>query len=505
MVDKVTIRLEPLGQTLEVERGTPLQDFLFSHGIEFPCGGKGLCRGCRVKVLEGELSVNDAQRNMLKEGDLEAGWRLSCQCNAERDLAIELAQWKTDILVDDSLFEFTPREGLGVAVDLGTTTLVAQLLNLESGRVLGVRTALNSQARHGSDVMTRIAFALSEEGKGVLEKAIRKQIGRMIQGLLSTAGEGPRTLPPLTDVVLVGNTTMHHLFCDIDVSPLSCYPFEPENDGTQFFEAKELGWDLGENPRIRFLTCLGGFVGSDILAGILATRIHEHPTTVGLVDLGTNGEIVIGNRERIVCAATAAGPAFEGARISCGMRAASGAIFQVEKNNGRMKCHVLGNVEPRGICGSGLVDAVATGLDLGIILSRGRFTNKEDEIPLAPPVTLTQTDIRQLQLAKGAIGAGFRILVERMGTTTKDLECVYLAGAFGNYINRESARRIGLLDFDPRKVRPVGNTALLGAKLALFLDDEECNRIGKKTEHFSLSADPEFHEIYADEMLFPDE
>jgi uncharacterized 2Fe-2S/4Fe-4S cluster protein (DUF4445 family) len=516
MSELFQIKLEPLGAVVKVERGTDLRDVLFSYGVEFPCGGKGQCRGCRVKVVEGSLSINDPQRNMLTEGQIEEGWRLSCQCKVEGDLVLELAQWKTDVLVDDSLFDFTPREGLGIAVDLGTTTLVAQLVNLETGKVLGVKTALNSQARHGSDVMTRVAYALSEEGFGVLPSAIRDQIGGMIQDLASRSASSPEgdgdspgaiDMESIADITLVGNTAMHHLFCEIDISPLSAYPFEPVDDGAKSFRAGDLGWNPVSNARVRFLPCLGGFVGSDILAGILATRMHESEEVVGLVDLGTNGEIVIGNRDRIVCASTAAGPAFEGARISSGMRAASGAIYQVEQRNGGMECRVLGNVEPRGICGSGLVDAVAVCLDMGIILPRGRFTNKEDEITLRPPVNLTQTDIRQLQLAKGAIAAGFRILLDRVGQSPETIERLYLAGAFGNYINRVSARRIGLLDIDSEKVQPVGNTALLGAKLALFIDDTddaEYHRIRDITEHVSLSADPVFQETYAEEMLFPE-
>ena len=509
------IKLEPLGAVVKVERGTDLRDVLFRYGVEFPCGGKGQCRGCRVKVVEGTLSINDPQRNMLTDGQIEEGWRLSCQCKVESDLVLELAQWKTDVLVDDSLFDFVPRRGLGIAVDLGTTTLVAQLVNLETGKVLGVKTALNCQARHGSDVMTRVAYALSTEGMGVLPSAIREQIGGMIQDLIAKANQSseegrdsPRAIDMgrIADVTLVGNTAMHHLFCDLDITPLSAYPFEPVDDGAKSYKAGDLGWTSISDALARFLPCLGGFVGSDLLAGILATRMHESEEVVGLVDLGTNGEIVIGNRDRIVCASTAAGPAFEGARISSGMRAASGAIYQVEQRNGGMDCRVLGNVEPRGICGSGLVDAVAVCLDMGIILPRGRFTNKEDEITLCPPVSLTQTDIRQLQLAKGAIAAGFRILLDRMGESPETIERLYLAGAFGNYINRVSARRIGLLDIDSEKVLPVGNTALLGAKLALFIDDTadaEYHRIREITEHISLSADPEFQETYAEEMLFP--
>jgi uncharacterized 2Fe-2S/4Fe-4S cluster protein (DUF4445 family) len=247
-------------------------------------------------------------------------------------------------------------------------------------------------------------------------------------------------------------------------------------------------------------------VGSDILAGILATNLGEREDLNALVDLGTNGEIVIGNRERLLCASTAAGPAFEGARISMGMRASTGAISEVKVENQQLLCGVLGNVPPQGLCGSGLVDAVAAGLDLGRIQASGRFANGTGAWELSTPVTLTQGDIRELQLAKGAIAAGIRILLERCGASPRDLKKLYLAGAFGNYINRTSAARIGLIGFPSEKVEAAGNTALLGAKLALFSpegEDGSYTRLRSRTEHVPLNADPSFQEIFVEELAFP--
>ncbi|MBM3881857.1 MAG: DUF4445 domain-containing protein [Verrucomicrobia bacterium] len=502
MSDAVAIRLLPLGKTLTVERGTPLQDVLFAQGVEFPCGGQGRCQGCRIKVLAGELPITPDDRRRLSEPDLAAGWRLACRAQAQGELGLELAQWEAAILGDDTAFAFTPRPGLGVAVDLGTTTLVAQLLDLATGWVLGVRLELNAQARHGADLMSRIDFALVGEGRAALTRLVRDQIGGMIDSLL----EGAARPEELSQVVLVGNTVMHHLFCGIGVQPLAHHPFVPADDGLKTFAAAELGWQLAGRPQVHFLPCLGGFVGSDILAGILATKLHESDRWLGLVDLGTNGEIVIGRRGRLLCASTAAGPAFEGARISMGMRAATGAIAEVVCRDGALHCRVLGHAQPRGICGSGLVDAVACGLDLGWIQASGRLA-QGDSLPLADPVVLTQTDIRELQLAKGAIAAGIRLLLAQAGTTGAELERLHLAGAFGNYINRASARRIGLLDFPLEQVQPAGNTALLGAKLALFsLPDHggPFAELRRGITHVSLNEDPDFHEIYVEEMGFPE-
>jgi uncharacterized 2Fe-2S/4Fe-4S cluster protein (DUF4445 family) len=389
-------------------------------------------------------------------------------------------------------------------VDLGTTTLVAQLLDLGTGRVRAVRTALNSQARFGADVMSRVQLGVRKEGAQQLRELIRQQIGGLIEQLVFAARVAEEEI---TDVVVVGNTVMHHLFCGLDVEPLSRYPFESEQLGLQALRAGDLRWKLSRQARVRFLPCLGGFVGSDILAGILATNLSEREGLNGLVDLGTNGEIVIGNRQRILCASTAAGPAFEGARISMGMRAATGAISEVKVEDHAVHCHVLGNVPPQGLCGSGLVDAVAAGLELGRIQPSGRFADGADAWTLAAPVVLTQGDIRELQLAKGAIAAGIRMLLDRCVASAGDLKKLYLAGAFGNYINRASAQRIGLVNFPSEKVVAAGNTALLGAKLALFRpegEDSSFARLRHRIEHVALNADQGFQDAFVEEMAFPD-
>lgn len=499
----VRIELQPLGQHLTVARGTPLQDVLFAQGVEFACGGRGRCRKCKIQVLDGSLAISDDDLRWLDPAALAAGWRLACRAKAESDLKIELAQWDAAILADDSTFAFTPQDGLGVAIDLGTTTLVAQLLDLRLGHVLAVKTALNAQARFGGDIMSRVEYASTPDGQKRVEQTIRQQLGAMLAELLAPVQS---RAAELREIVIVGNTVMHHLFCGIDVRPLAQHPFEPEYYGLQEFAADDLGWKLEGRPMVRFLPCLGGFVGSDILAGILATQLHQSETLAALIDLGTNGEIVIGNRKRLLCASTAAGPAFEGARISMGMRAATGAIAEVNLEAGQIHCRVLGNGSPRGICGSGLVDAVAAGLDLGWIESSGRLANGR-ALNLAKPVHLTQPDIRELQLAKGAIAAGLSILTQHLGASSADLSKVYLAGAFGNYINRASARRIGLINFPLEKVEPAGNTALLGAKLALFNLPEnkgDYSDILKRIEHVALNGDTQFEEIFVNEMRFPE-
>ncbi len=499
MSKTVTIRLEPLGASFSIKPGTPLQDVLFAHGVEFPCGGRGKCKGCRVRVLKGSLPITPEQERMLTAEELQAGWRLSCQCAPDGDVTLEMAQWEAAILSDETAVPMEPREGLGIAVDLGTTTLVAQLLDLRTGNVLAVRTALNTQARYGADIMSRIGYAVAEGGAPRLASLIRKQIGSLLQDLLAAA---QRPAGELVDIVLVGNTVMHHLFCELDVTSLSRFPFESPTLGIQHVPASSLGWPFGALP-VRFLPCIGGFVGSDVLAGVMVKSLHTAAEPTVLIDLGTNGEIVAGTRDRLLCASTAAGPAFEGARIYMGMRAATGAISEVHVREGKLVSHVLGNVTPRGICGSGLVDAVACLLDLGLVKPGGRFSDGGSSLMLLPPVKLSQTDIRELQLAKGAIAAGVHLLLDELGTGVDRVANVFLAGAFGNYVNTTSAGRIGLLPFPPERIVPSGNTALQGAKMALFTEEDAWNSLAARIRHISLHERPDFQDTYVEQMTFP--
>jgi len=498
VADAVRIELQPLGAVLEAERGAPLRDILFRYGVEFPCGGKGRCRGCRVKVLSGELAVSSEHAELLSPDELAAGWRLACRARAGSPLVLELAQWEMSVLADESTFEFTPAEGFGVAIDLGTTTLAVQLVDLASGGVAGVETALNPQVRFGNDIMSRIQHSLDPAGAAELRQTIREALGVMVSRLAARAGH------PVTRIAIVGNTAMHHLFCGLDAAPLAGAPFETPHLDACVFTKSELGWELAGNPSIRFLECVGGFVGSDVLAGAVAMGIGRRPTLEGLIDLGTNGEIVFGARGRTLCASTAAGPAFEGGGISCGMRAASGAISEVWAVNGEFGCRVLGGGTPRGVCGSGLVDAVAAAIEMGMVQPGGSLVARST-LPIAPGVDLVQRDIRELQLAKAAIAAGAGILLGRLGASVASVAQVHLAGAFGNYINRSSAARIGLLEFPLDVLRPAGNTALLGARMALFSAGFECREFAatrRQMEHIPLASDPRFEETYVEKMRF---
>ena len=465
---------------LHPRAGQTLADRLFAAGVEFPCGGESACGGCKVCVVEGEVPVTATMRDALGENELRDGWRLACCASASGRVVVEAEQWSLRVLSDVASVPIEPRSGQGAAIDLGTTTLVVQVVDLASGEVLRVETGLNPQARYGADVMTRLQYDLGRPGE--LGRLIRATLGRMLGG------------EPLCEVLVAGNTAMHHLFCGLDVRPLTHAPFVSPTLGGYRFASSALGWP----GSAEFLPCLGGFVGSDLLCGIVATRLDEQTQPRALFDIGTNGEVVVGSAQGIVCASTAAGPAFEGGRIGVGMRAGTGAIDSVHVRGGGLECHVIGGGAARGVCGSGLVDAAACGVELGLIRANGRLTSADKRLPLAGGIALVQSDIRELQLAKGAMAAGLRMLAGG------GVEKLHLAGAFGNYIRQGSARAIGLLPED-LPVEPVGNSALRGARALLLAPSSRQARLQKiagLARHVELASDPDFQYLFAGMMAF---
>jgi uncharacterized 2Fe-2S/4Fe-4S cluster protein (DUF4445 family) len=494
MSEKIKISLQPMGKLIAVNPGTPLVDVLHEYGVEFPCGGKGTCGRCKIKLLEGELRADTVQQQKLINLGLEKDWRLACFCKADSDITIEISQFEDIILADNTTFRFKPEEGFGIAVDLGTTTLVTQLLNLKSGHVLDAATALNPQVKFGADLISRIQSCLDGKQEE-MQMLIRKKTGEMIQSILE------KHPVEISKVVLVGNTAMHHIFSGLNVQPLSFYPFESPDLGMQKFSSEQLNWKLPRATKIRFYPSIGSFVGSDILAGIAATNLAERDNYSILIDLGTNGEIVLGNREKIICASTAAGPAFEGAKISQGMRAVTGAISSVQLENGKMNCHVIANVPAKGICGSGLIDAMAIFIRQEKIGMFGEINSGKDKIKLISDVFLTQQDIREFQLAKAAIATGLQILLNKFNITLNEVENVFIAGGFGNFLNLKHVIQTGLIETFEEKIVKMGNTALIGAKMFLFEDDAYIQNILNKTSHINLEGDPDFQDIYVDKLM----
>jgi uncharacterized 2Fe-2S/4Fe-4S cluster protein (DUF4445 family) len=482
---------------LQPEPGKTLSDQLFRLGVEFPCGGCSACGGCRVRLVSGAIPITEGMRDALSEEELAAGWRLACQSDADGPVSLDIEQWSASILTDESRVEVEPAEGFGAVIDLGTTTLVVELVDLATGSVLGVLPGLNPQGRYGSDVMSRIEFDLREPG--VLTGLIRRTTGAMLAELARDR--------KLREVLICGNTVMHHLFCGENVEPLSHVPFRSPTLGARSFAAEELGWPVQTHGAlVTFLPCAGGFVGSDLLAGLIACGMHQSENPIALMDLGTNGEIALGGRNGILCASTAAGPAFEGGRIRMGMRAGDGAIDRVEHDGSGLVCHVLGGTAPRGLCGSGLVDAAAVSLTTGTLTATGRLANGAKSLPLAGPVGLSQSDIRELQLAKGASAAGLELLRQKASIDPSQIDSLHLAGAFGNYVRVDSARRIGLLPHWDAPVHPIGNSAVRGTRSLLLSPSRRQSLIEGLLgiiRHIELAASPEFQEAFVENMTFP--
>ena len=494
MNSKVTINLEPLGKSISVNAGTPLIDILHEFGVEFPCGGKGICGTCKVKLLDGELKVDTVQRQKLNKLKLSDNWRLACKCRAESDITLEISQFENIILADNSTFEFIPQTGFGIAVDLGTTTVVVQLVNLKNGHVLDSFSDINLQAKFGGDLISRIQSCL-DGNQPEIQNLIRQQIGKTIQAILK------KHPVEVSKIAIVGNTVMHHIFSGLKVNSLSFYPFESPDLGIQNLTPKQLKWELPLNTRIQFYPSIGSFVGSDILAGIAATKMAERKELSVLIDLGTNGEIVVGNCDKIICASTAAGPAFEGAKINQGMRATTGAISSVNFVNGKLQSHVIGNVSAVGICGSGLIDVVAILLKQEKIGMFGEINSGEEKIELTSGVFLTQQDIREFQLAKAAIAAGIQMLLNQLQVTYEEIDKVFIAGGFGNFLNIKNVIRTRLIECDEKKIVKLGNTALIGAKMFLFEDEKFIQNILNITTHSNLEGDTTFQDVYIEKMM----
>jgi uncharacterized 2Fe-2S/4Fe-4S cluster protein (DUF4445 family) len=493
-LQSVKIRLDPLAKELNVARGSSLIDVLHPFGVEFPCGGKGSCGKCKVKLLQGEIDILPEHQRKLDELGLSPEWRLACMSRVDEDLVLEVKQYETIIQADDTPFSFESRSGCGVAIDLGTTTLVAQLLDLSTGKVQAVETALNPQRKFGSDLISRLESALAGD-EAELTRLIRQEIGGMLLKLTR------RSEISIDRVVLVGNTVMQHFFAGSDIKPLSFYPFESPDLGAKLFTASELGWEI-ECGAISFFPSIGSFVGSDILAGIHATGMMKHKEYSILVDLGTNGEIVVGNSKHLLCASTAAGPAFEGAKISRGMLATTGAISSVTGDGEGLACSVIGNVPAAGICGSGLIDAVAVLLDKGLVGCFGEILSGDHEIMLTGGVSLTAKDIQEFQLAKAAIAAGLTILMRKLNIGREDIASIYIAGAFGTYINLEKMLRTSMMDFPLDRYRKLGNSALIGAKMFLFSEEDVTEEILAIITHVNLESEPGFQDIFIDQLAF---
>jgi len=493
------------------------------------CGGKGICKKCAVNLEPDGRQV------------------LACQYRIQHDLIVTVPAasrfFEQRILTEgiEGRRQILPdvckkyRKGdstaavFGVAIDIGTTTVVAKLIDMAAGQCLATQATLNPQSRFGDDVISRISYAQSDEKLVQLHTVIIDCINNLIAQLCNQASVDGNHI---YEVCAVGNTTMNHLFLKLPVVQLGQAPYRAFSLDAHDVPADRVGLQINSAANIHTVENIAGFVGSDTTAGALAVDIESAQDVTLFIDIGTNGELVLNTNGHLYAASCAAGPAFEGARISCGSRAVEGAIEGVVLSEGDMDLTVIGNDVPRSICGSGLVDAVAMLLDLGIVDATGRFVEPStlrDKLPPAiaariieqdgqlgfcltraanvseRPVFLTQKDIRELQLAKAAIRAGTRLLQRKTGINDGDINQILLAGAFGNYIRPQSALRIGLLpDVPLERIHFVGNAAVAGALMILVsrLCRAKAKELARKTKYVEIAHQKNFSDVFADSMTF---
>ncbi len=442
----------------------------------------------------------------------------------------------TAVLSDHRLIDFeagdTRGRCYGVAFDIGTTTLVGELLALGDGAKHGVVSRMNPQVSFGDDVLSRIRHATAAAGGlDEMRLALAGELASMVDTLCAAAGIARGDIYA---AAFAGNTTMEHILCGLNPAQLGETPFVPMHARGLLVPAAELGLPIHHGAPGYVFPIIGGFVGGDTVAGMLAARLDRCEGTSLLVDIGTNGEIVLAHDGAFFAASTAAGPAFEGARIACGMRGTHGAVEKVVFEDD-VRLEVIGGGAPAGICGSGLIDLIAGLLDHGIVSPEGQllppgelpaslapalaarvrtdadgavfFLLAEAADPASPPVVLTQRDVREVQLGSGAVRTGITLLLRQAGLTVADLGTVLIAGGFGNFIRRSSAQRIGLLPggIGHERIRYIGNASLAGAKAVLL--SEKARRLGeglaRRVRHVELSTLEGFQDAFADAMFFP--
>lgn len=538
---------------LTAEKGDNLFETLAAGGIVFAnnCGGHGVCGKCGVKILDGSESINapTAEEKKALGNKIDDGIRLSCMVTIGGDLTVQhigesgsaqilvdgsgdigdiapLVQKKGSLVTaNDRVLSEEAGKALALAVDIGTTTVVAYLLDLETGAVLGAQPALNPQRAFGADVVTRAGYTMeNEDGLATLGGIIRDEINELARKLCEASDA---SMDDIYHVTLAGNTIMMHLAALLKVNTIAVAPYTPVYTKGFSSSPKEAGLSINKNGIVSFLPCISGYVGADTIACVMACDLDEAEELSLMIDIGTNGEMVLGNRESMITCSTAAGPAFEGGHIKCGIGGVEGAVNRVYLDNG-LHFTTIGDKKATGVCGSGLIDIIAVLVNNGLIDETGLIDedNCENEELLShlgemdgetvffiakatdgasQDVYITQKDVREVQLAKGAIAAGISILQKRMGVVESDIVHVYLAGGFGTYIDYDSACSVGLLPPSLRKrIKAIGNGAGTGAKMAALNASalERAERIRERIHYLELAECPEFNDEFMEKMMF---
>ncbi len=538
-------------RSVSAEMGETIMELLCREGafVSSPCGGAGTCGKCKVNA-EGKLSpLSDEEKRFLTAAELRAGVRLACRTRIEGEFTVWFTERelhgetrfrevsyetnplvralrdikKTSFYIEDVLIgeDVPDAANLGLVVDIGTTTVACYLVDMEKGMIIGEKGFANPQSVYGADVISRIDKIMKDpHALGDQQKRMLSAVYDAAETLTSTID---CTASHIRAAVFCGNTVMEHIAAGINPSSIAVAPFTAPTLFGAWYDAENLGFSFAENCKIYFAPCFASYVGGDIACGIVASGLDKSEKNTLFIDIGTNGEIGLSTEKGLYFCSAAAGPALEGAHIRCGMSGTAGAISKLYVDDEMLRYETVGGVAPLGICGSGIIDACAVMLDVGLLDETGCIADAEDAeafsdylgedwdgntvflLDGAREIYLCGKDIREIQLAKAAIAAGIRTLLHKAGLSPNAIDSVVLAGGFGSHINPESACRIGLIPREFRgKIRSVGNVAGAGAVMYLLSETarQSMTHIREKADYTELSGDRFFMEAYIDEMMF---
>lgn len=551
------IVFQPDGKRGKIVNGTTVLQAARELGIDINaiCGGVASCGKCVVKIQGFSETLNEVTEEEMKiigPEMITQGYRLACCAMVQGRVSVLVPKESrtgtqrlqtegldTPIQIDSMVFthdgvvfyndekigKLPENTGIfGFAVDIGSTKLAGYLMDLTSGKVLGVESMMNPQISVGEDIITRLTYAMKDQKS---QDAIQESVLGGIRSMLENACQKGRITPDeVYDFVFVGNSVMQHFLLNIDPNPLARAPYMPVDLSKKDLPSSSMRFG-NKNGRVHVLPLIAGFIGADCVAAVLSTGIHRAAKPRFMIDIGTNTEIVLGYDDRLIAASCASGPAFEGAHIKNGMRASTGAIESVwiDPESLDPDIKTIEDAPPVGICGSGIIDILAEMLRTGIMDTSGRISPRmntprirktegimeyvvawSSESSSKSDIVITQRDVRELQKGKAAMFAGAKILLDKMGLTPEEVSKVYMAGAFGTYIERESAIRIGMIpEFHLSTIEQVGNAAGTGARMALISKSarSEAQTIQEKVQYVELATDPHYQKAYIDALMFP--
>lgn len=522
---KIFVKDQNKKTTIEIFNKSSILKILKENNIyiDAPCNGNGKCGKCKVYATGNLNDITPVEEKLLSQEEIDASIRLACMTYPTGDCEVKLINNNSYSVQTDGTsvkYDINSRissdNAVGIAVDIGTTTVACYFYELKTGKLLYTASGLNEQRSFGADVISRIESCMNEnDGRQLLKNSIVYELNEFIDEFSSKTKIKSCNIK---DAFIAGNTVMLHLLCGLDASSIAVSPFTPSSLFGNDINAKTLGLEISDDANVYIADCVASYVGGDITAGLLSCDADKFEKPCIFIDIGTNGEMALGDKNGFVCCATAAGPAFEGAHIKYGVGGINGAISKVYIENNEIKCSTINNVKPIGICGSGLIDAISCMLELEIIDETGRLD--EDEIPdkyadrlkddefiidTESGISITQKDIREVQLAKSAIAAGINTLLYKSGLKINDIDKVIVAGGFGSFIDKKSACDIGLLPKEKLdSTHAIGNAAGMGAIKALLSQTElkKIKTITAMCDYFELSGDSFFQDEYVEQMMF---